>query len=279
MKKNLLILIFTFFGMSLIAQNHSSFAGEIVFASRNQQTTFWLFLNDVLQNENSVNSIKITDLPNMELKVRIVINNPEHSELNQTLRIDPNPSRNLYFVRMADHRFLIENARGIKGIQYTQKWNPGKKPIAPLQVKPQRAPQNNPHSDHSHHGNGHCPNSGTPAPGGCHNAGHGGCQGHHSNPPAQIAMNPHDFQMLLSRVNGQSFEKDKLEVAKMAISNNKMTTIQIVAVCKCFGFETTKLEFAKYAYANCFDKNNYFQVEEVFSFSSSKAELRDYISR
>ena len=44
-----------------------------------------------------------------------------------------------------------------------------------------------------------------------------------------------------------------------------------------FGFEETKLEFAKYAYDFCTEKNKYYMVGDKFSFSSSKDELNEYL--
>jgi hypothetical protein len=52
---------------------------------------------------------------------------------------------------------------------------------------------------------------------------------------------------------------------------------QVVSICNLFGFETSKLDFAKYAYIHTIDRNNYFKVNNVFGFSSSKEELSNYI--
>ncbi|MFM7683799.1 MAG: DUF4476 domain-containing protein [Bacteroidota bacterium] len=44
-----------------------------------------------------------------------------------------------------------------------------------------------------------------------------------------------------------------------------------------FGFEETKLDFAKFAYDYCFDVNNYFLVNDAFTFDSTKDELNEYL--
>jgi hypothetical protein len=45
-----------------------------------------------------------------------------------------------------------------------------------------------------------------------------------------------------------------------------------------FTFEDSKLEFAKNAYANCSNKDDYYMLNEAFTFSSSKSELNKYVS-
>jgi hypothetical protein len=64
----------------------------------------------------------------------------------------------------------------------------------------------------------------------------------------------------------------------MITKANCLTSAQIKEVCELFGFEETKLTFAKHAYDYCTDKGNYYVVNDVFGFSSSSEELEKYIS-
>lgn len=75
----------------------------------------------------------------------------------------------------------------------------------------------------------------------------------------------------------ESFDSSRLKLAKQIIMSNPMSVNQIMGICKLFSFESNKLDFAKFAYRHCTDKNRYFMLNEVFSFESSKRELRDYI--
>ena len=43
--------------------------------------------------------------------------------------------------------------------------------------------------------------------------------------------------------------------------------------------ESTKLEFAKYAYKRTYDIENYYKVNDAFTFESSIEELDAYIQR
>jgi hypothetical protein len=58
-----------------------------------------------------------------------------------------------------------------------------------------------------------------------------------------------------------------------------MSSDQVVQICNLFSFEESKLAFAKHAYRYCTDPNNYFKVNNVFSFSTSKEDLSEFISK
>lgn len=102
-------------------------------------------------------------------------------------------------------------------------------------------------------------------------------------PPAQVgcngayAMSNGDFASALSTIKNQSFADSQLKTAKQIAAANCLNTNQIVEICKVFGFEETKLDFAKYAFDFCTEPRNYFKVNNVFSFSSSSDELNDYV--
>lgn len=102
-----------------------------------------------------------------------------------------------------------------------------------------------------------------PAPRGCRGA---------------YAMNASDFASALSTVKGQGFDETRLKTAKQIAGGNCLTAAQISEICKVFGFEATKLDFAKFAYDHCTEPQNYFKINNVFGFSSSVDELTDYIS-
>lgn len=97
--------------------------------------------------------------------------------------------------------------------------------------------------------------------------------------PTRSAMDAQSFEMLKRALGRENFEKSRLEIAKQTIDRNNFTSTQVREMALLFAFEDNKLELAKYAYGRTVDKNNFFQVYNVFSFSSSKDELADYIRR
>jgi len=69
-----------------------------------------------------------------------------------------------------------------------------------------------------------------------------------------------------------------LKKAKEYIDKNKVTSQEVKELLSCFSFESTKLEFAKYAYHQVSDKRNYINVVGGELWLGSKHSLRDYIN-
>ena len=91
-------------------------------------------------------------------------------------------------------------------------------------------------------------------------------------------MSPSNFNAAVKTIEGSSFDETRLSTAKTIASKNCLSTDQVVTICKLLSFEENRLEFAKHAYRYTTDKNNYFKVGEVFSFSSNKEELNKFIA-
>lgn len=96
--------------------------------------------------------------------------------------------------------------------------------------------------------------------------------------PSYYGMSPENFSALKNSVNNQSFDSSKLTVAKQAIGSNNLTAAQVKELIGLFTFESSKLEIAKFAYGRTVDRNNYYQVSDAFTFSSSVNELSGYIN-
>ncbi len=91
-------------------------------------------------------------------------------------------------------------------------------------------------------------------------------------------MDDSAFNRALESIENQSFESDMFDVAKQVTSNNCLLVSQVVEIIDLFGFEDTRLDFAKFAYDYTYDIGNYYQVNDSFSFSSSTRELNQYIN-
>ena len=87
-----------------------------------------------------------------------------------------------------------------------------------------------------------------------------------------------NIHTVLDAVENETFKSDKMMVAKQATKNKCLSVDQIKLVMDKFTFEDNKLEFAKNAYINCTNKDEYYRVNESFTFSSSKSELNEYLS-
>lgn len=91
-------------------------------------------------------------------------------------------------------------------------------------------------------------------------------------------MHPRDFDEAFRVIADETFDEKRLATAQRIVAFNPMSARQIASVCRLFTFEANRLSFAKYAYFHCVDANNYFLVDETFTFSASKDELYEYIS-
>lgn len=115
------------------------------------------------------------------------------------------------------------------------------------------------------------PNVGQPTPSSPPPPRNAGCAG-------AFAMNSGDFQSALASINKQGFDETKLSTAKNIASKQCLSTSQVIQICNTFGFEQSKLDFAKFAYTRCSEQANYFKVNDVFGFSSSVEELNNFTS-
>lgn len=91
------------------------------------------------------------------------------------------------------------------------------------------------------------------------------------------AMTDREFSQLLNDINKEWLETNKLKSATQVVKTTELTSAQVKQLVLLFSFETNKLELAKQAYANTVDKKNYFMLNDVFAFNSSRDELARYI--
>lgn len=91
------------------------------------------------------------------------------------------------------------------------------------------------------------------------------------------AMNNQDMNDLGSRVKDRVGDSDKQKLVQSVMTGRQYDTDQLRTVMGWFSFESTKLDFAKWAYKGTIDKENYWKLEDMFSFTSSKDELNDWV--
>lgn len=91
-------------------------------------------------------------------------------------------------------------------------------------------------------------------------------------------MAPADFSDACNSIRSKSFEDSKLTLAKQIIRGQCISSEQVRDMSKLFDFEDTKLEFAKFAYGFVADPQNFYKVNDAFTFESSIEELDAYIN-
>jgi hypothetical protein len=105
-------------------------------------------------------------------------------------------------------------------------------------------------------------------------------QNNYNYPPAPVChpVNEYDFNQMLSSIEHRSFESTRMQLAKQLINDNFFTSRQVTLLLNSMTFESTKLELAKYAYNKTVDRNNYYLVNDAFTFESSITDLSRFIS-
>ena len=92
-------------------------------------------------------------------------------------------------------------------------------------------------------------------------------------------MNNSSFQQFFSMLKrNASFDNDRRDFITQQLKTTQFTTNQIVSLLKEFSFDKTRLEMAKTLYRSCVDRENYYQVTNVFDFENNKRDLINFIS-
>jgi hypothetical protein len=87
------------------------------------------------------------------------------------------------------------------------------------------------------------------------------------------------FESVKKSISSKNYEDSKLTVAKQVANSNCLFADQVKQIMRLFGFESTRLEFAKEAYSHTYDIDNYYLLNDAFDFESSISELNEFISK
>ena len=85
------------------------------------------------------------------------------------------------------------------------------------------------------------------------------------------------FERMMEKIADAGFSDDQVAMAKQILRTNCLKISQLVEILEEIAFDEEQLELAKFAYDHIYDLENYWEVYGVFSFSSSKEELEQFI--
>lgn len=88
-----------------------------------------------------------------------------------------------------------------------------------------------------------------------------------------------ELDRLLDTMRDRDFESTKLSIAREALQHNSLTADDLKRILQQFDYETTRLEFAKYAYDRLCDPEHLYYIYGLFRFDSSIRELEEYTRR
>ncbi len=104
-------------------------------------------------------------------------------------------------------------------------------------------------------------------------------EGLNAPPSYSFGMSPNKFMGLKQMISMQAFDSNKMKIARQAIRHNGVSSQQVFELMTLMSFESSRLKLAKFAYPYVVDKENFFVVNNAFSFSSSINNLYYYINR
>ena len=90
-------------------------------------------------------------------------------------------------------------------------------------------------------------------------------------------MSQRDFEYAKQSIASKGFDETRLIMAKQVVASNRLLSGQVEQLMNLMSFESTKLELAKYAWNHTLDRENYYRINDAFSFESSVCELNKYI--
>lgn len=99
---------------------------------------------------------------------------------------------------------------------------------------------------------------------------------------AQISINLQNlsnfqFTQKKNALNNMSSDIQRLNETKSLLKTYAMTSLQVKSLADLFKDDYSRLEFAKSAYQNVLDKNNFYEVYDAFMYFSTVFMLHDYV--
>lgn len=84
-------------------------------------------------------------------------------------------------------------------------------------------------------------------------------------------------EAIRKKINAKNTDTDKLEAAKAAMKTSSVKTADVIALMDCFNFESTKMDFAKWAYTRTSDKTNYKQVKQKLTMKQYREDMDTFL--
>lgn len=89
-----------------------------------------------------------------------------------------------------------------------------------------------------------------------------------------------EVEDILRALKAEPFDDARLKQARQIVTARpRFTARQVREFLKLFAFDNSRLELAKAAYDHVLDPENYYQVNEAFSFSNNREALAAYIEK
>ncbi|PRY11040.1 uncharacterized protein DUF4476 [Pontibacter ummariensis] len=92
-------------------------------------------------------------------------------------------------------------------------------------------------------------------------------------------MTEQELDRLVQTMGSRDFESTKLSIARDAVRHGSILADDLKRILQQFEYESTQIEFAKYAYDYLCDREHFYYIYDLFQFDSSVRELEEYTDR
>lgn len=275
-----------------IAQNN-----DFVFYTDNGDK-FTLYLNNVKQNQTAATNVKAENINGKTIAIRVVFERSGVPTFSRSLSVSSNDKE--IKIQLVKGRENIYSMKTVSTTNRSHSNNQGgngntviKDNNGSTETKDHGHGHNGGHGNNGHGNNNHGNNGygnnnhgnngyGNNGYGYGNNNGNNGYwnngYGPTDNPRCHFPMQQNDFNSLKAQIRTKYFDSSRLTIAKQACRYNCMTADQIRDICRLFSYESSRLDFAKYAFEYCYDRYRYYMVGQAFTYSSSVDDLNRYIT-
>ncbi|WP_294187481.1 DUF4476 domain-containing protein [uncultured Sphingobacterium sp.] len=295
-RKILIMLLLLIVAVAGFAQRYRSLGGTLNIYSAD--VPFFLYINDILYNNRASSDVKISHLKNRSYNLRIVFADRQRRTLNGTgiQLVD----RNGQFM---DVVFSVSNRRGNRGIilesmqpidrygnsnyrndlrydnQDSYNDEQYDEPYRQSESRGELPAYNRNGYDHDWSNDqkrqpeeSEIYRNGIDRP-------YGNAKDEGNGQPDKEVFLKTDSNRLNDLLNQKENDQDKLALAARELQNMQLRVSEIADLMELFIRDDNKLTFAKYAYPTCLDKQNYEQVGDALSFSSTREKLLDFLKK
>jgi len=97
-------------------------------------------------------------------------------------------------------------------------------------------------------------------------------------PPITV-MNEGDYRTLVSAINNEAFEENKINVLQASVKYNYFSVEQVIGLIDLSPFSSWKLKALELTYPFIVDKNNSYKILNSFNFSDDKNKAQEILDR
>jgi hypothetical protein len=96
--------------------------------------------------------------------------------------------------------------------------------------------------------------------------------------PLPCIVEADDFNQIKESISKESFSSTKISLAKQILRTKQCFSVrQVSELLRLITFEDARLDLAKFAYEYTTDRDNYYKIADVFTFSKSKDDLMKFL--